>query len=100
MYAVVRRIKVKPHLVGESVQRIEHGLVPLLRKEPGFVHLYIVQVGEGEGLSISVFETKEHTEEGNRKTLEWAKEHIFPLAQGPAEVVGLGEILLHKKKLG
>ncbi len=31
MYAVLRRIKVQPHFVEESVQRIEHSLIPLLR---------------------------------------------------------------------
>jgi len=42
MYAVLRRIKVQPHFVEESVQRMEHGLVPLLRNESGFVELYVV----------------------------------------------------------
>jgi heme-degrading monooxygenase HmoA len=98
MYAVLRRITVHPHFVEESVQRIEHGLMPLLRNEPGFVELYVVQVGQGEGVSISIFATRADAEAGNRKSLEWAKEQIFPLAQGPAEIVGVGEILLHQKK--
>jgi len=42
MCAVLRRIKVQPHFVEESVQRMEHGLVPLLRNESGFVELYVV----------------------------------------------------------
>jgi heme-degrading monooxygenase HmoA len=98
MYAVLRRITVQPHFLEESVRRVEQGLMPLLRNEPGFVELYVVQVGEGEGVSISIFETREDAEDGNRKSLEWAKEQIFPLAVGPAEIVGLGEILLHQKK--
>jgi heme-degrading monooxygenase HmoA len=98
MYAVLRRIQVQPHLVEESVQRMEHGLVPLLRNEPGFVELYVVLVGEGEGVSISIFEARQDAEAGNRKSLEWAREQIFPLALGPAEVVGVGEILLHQTK--
>ncbi len=98
MYAVLRRIKVHPQFVEESVQRIEHGLIPLLRNEPGFVELSLVLVGEGEGVSISTFETRQDAEEGNRKSLDWAREHIFPLAQGAAEIVGVGEILLHQKK--
>ncbi len=98
MYAVLRRIKVQPHFVEESIRRIEHGLVPLLRNEPGFVELSIVQVGEGEGVSISFFETEEDAENGNRKSLEWAREQLFPLALGPAEVMGVGEILLRQKK--
>jgi len=95
MYAVLRRIKVQPHFIEESVQRMEHGLVPLLRSEPGFVELYVVQVGESERVSISIFQTRQDAEEGNNKSLEWAKEQIFPLAPGPAEILGVGEILLH-----
>ena len=99
MYAVLRRIHVQPHFVEESVRRIERGLIPLLRNEPGFVELYVVQVGEGEGISISLFETSEDAENGNNTSLEWAREQIFPLAEGPAEVVGIGELLLHKKRV-
>ncbi len=80
----------------ESVRRIEHGLVPLVSREPGFVEFYLVRVGEDEGLSISIFETQEEAEEENRKSLEWAKEHIAPIAQGPAEIGALGEVLIHK----
>jgi len=98
MYAVMRRIKVQPHFVEESIQRMHHGLVPLLRNEPGFVEIYVVLVGEGEGVSISIFETRQDAEEGNNKSLEWAREEIFPLALGPAEIVGVGEILLHQTK--
>lgn len=98
MYAVLRRIKVQPRFVEESVKRMDYGLVPLLRNEPGFVSFSVVQVGEGEGVSISIFETREDAEEGNSKSLEWAREQIFPLALGPAEIVGVGEVVLHQTK--
>ncbi|MEP7188888.1 MAG: antibiotic biosynthesis monooxygenase [Roseiflexaceae bacterium] len=98
MYAIIRRIKVQPQLLEELVRRTEQAFVPLLRDEPGFVEFTVAQVGQDEGLSISIFETKEAAEEGNRKAFEWAKEQLFPLAQGPAEVVGFGQILIHHKK--
>lgn len=98
MYAVLRRIHVQPQFVEESVKRMEHGLVPLLRKEPGFVEISVVLVGEGEGVSISIFETGQDAEEGNRRSLEWAREQIFPLALGPAEIIGVGEVLLHQTR--
>src|SRR5579859_1387932 len=97
MYAVLRRIRVQPHLVEEAVQRIERGLVPLLKNGSGFVELDIVLVGRDEGVSISIFETREAAEKGNALSLEWAREQIFPLAQGPAEIIGVGEIVLHQK---
>ncbi|HLZ56965.1 MAG TPA: antibiotic biosynthesis monooxygenase [Ktedonosporobacter sp.] len=99
MYLILRRVNVKPDFVEESTQRIQQGLVPLVSSSPGFVAFYLVQISEHEGISITVFETREQAEEGNRKSLEWAKTEIFPLAQGPAEIVGVGEVLIHQEKV-
>lgn len=96
MNAIVQRVNVQPGLVEESIQRIEQGLVPLVSHEPGFVGFYLVRVGEDTGISITIFETREQAEEGNRKSLEWAREQIYPLAQGPAEDIGVGEVVLHR----
>ncbi len=98
MYAIMRRIKLQPRFMEEALQKTEQFFVQPLRKEPGFLDFYSVQVGESEFVSISLFETKEKAEEGNRKALEWAREQLFPLAQGPAEMVGAGAALLHQKK--
>jgi heme-degrading monooxygenase HmoA len=98
MYAIMRRIKIQPHLMEEAIQKTEQFFVQPLSKEPGFLKFYSVRVGESEFVSISLFETRETAEEGNRKALEWARENLFPLAQGPAEIVGGGEVLLHQKK--
>jgi heme-degrading monooxygenase HmoA len=98
MYAIMRRIKIQPHFMEEAVQKTEQFFVQPLRKEPGFLEFYSVQVGESEFVSISLFETKEEAEEGNRRALEWAREQLFPLAEAPAEMVGAGSILLHQKK--
>ena len=53
MYAPIRRLKVKPGLIDEVVQRIENGFVPIISSVPGFVEYVGVQVGEDEGLTIS-----------------------------------------------
>jgi heme-degrading monooxygenase HmoA len=98
MYVIMRRIKIQPHLMEEARQRTEQFFLQSLSKEPGFLEFYSVQVGESEFVSISLFETKEEAEEGNRRALEWAREALFPLAEGPAEIVGVGAVLLHQKK--
>ena len=98
MYAIMRRIKIQPRFMEEAVQKTEQFFVKPLRNEPGFLEFYSVQVGESEFVSISLFETKEEAEEGNRRALEWAREQLFPLAEAPAEMVGVGPILLHQKK--
>lgn len=83
MYAALRRIKVKPGFIDEAVRRIGNGFVPLVRSAPGFVEYVGVQVGEDEGLTISLFETQEQAEESTRRAAEWVKQHLAPLAAGP-----------------
>lgn len=98
MYTVMRRIKIQPHFMEEATARTEQIFLPVLRNEPGFIEFYSVQTAADEAVSISIFETREEAEEGNRRALEWAKEQLFPLAQGPAEIIGVGEVLLYRAK--
>ncbi|GHO47483.1 hypothetical protein [Ktedonospora formicarum] len=100
MYAIIRQITIQPHLVEEAIKITGQVFLPVLRNEPGFVDFYSILVAENEAMSISFFETKEEAEEGNRKALEWAKEQLFPLALGPAEIIGVGKVVLHQRKEG
>jgi hypothetical protein len=85
-------MKVNSGLLVEAVQRIEIGFVPLISDMPGFVEYTVMQAGEEEGLTISVFETQEQVEESNRRAAEWAKENLAPLGAGPYEMVAAGNI--------
>jgi heme-degrading monooxygenase HmoA len=96
MYAAIRRLKMKPGLIDEAVRRIENGFVPLLRSVPGFVEYVGVQVGEDEGLTISLFKTQEQAEESTRRAAEWVKQNLAPLAAGPLEIVAVGEVRFRK----
>jgi len=98
MYVAIRRMKGQPGSIDEAARRIENGLVPILRSVPGFVEYDVVQVGEDEGLTISVYETQEQVEESNRRAAEWVKENLAPLAAGPLEIVAVGEVRIHKGK--
>ena len=98
MYVAIRRVRAKPGVFDEVVQRDEGGLVPLLRSIPGFVEFDLVQVGEDVGVSLLLFETQEQAEEANRQAAQWVKENIVLLAAGPAEIVAVGEMRLRKGK--
>jgi hypothetical protein len=65
---------------------------------PGFVEYTLMQVAEEEGLTISVFETKEQAEESNRKAAEWVSQNLAPLATGPYEIVEVGDMRFRKGK--
>lgn len=92
MYLLIRRLKVKPHLLDEAIQRVKSGYVPIISNEPGFVAFYGAKVGEDEGLTVSLFETQNSAEDANKRALVWAGENLAPLAQGPAEIIAVGEI--------
>src|SRR6266581_4862890 len=98
MYAAIRRLKARPGVFDEVVQRDESGLVPLLRSVSGFVEFVLVQVEEDVGVSISLFETQEQAEEASRRTADWVKQNVVPLVAGPAEIVAVGEVRLRKGK--
>jgi heme-degrading monooxygenase HmoA len=98
MYVAIRRQKIQPGLIDEAVRRVEDGLVPIISSVPGFVEYDVVQVGEDVGITISVFETQEQTEESNRRAAEWVKQNLVPLAAGPHEIVAVGEVRIHKGK--
>ena len=98
MYVAIRRMKGQPGSIDEAALRIENGLVPILSSVPGFVEYDVVQVGEDEGLTISVYETQEQVEESNRRAAEWVKENLASLAAGPLEIVAVGEVRIHKGK--
>jgi heme-degrading monooxygenase HmoA len=98
MYVAIRRMKGQPGVFDEAARRIENGLVPILSSVPGFIEYDVVQVGEDEGLTISVYETQEQAEESNRRAAEWVKENLAPLAAGPLEIVAVGEVRIHQGK--
>ena len=98
MFAVVRRLTVKPGTFDEAIRRDESGLLPILSSAPGFVEFTLLQVGEDVGVSVTIFETQEQADEANRRAAEWIKENMIPLSAGPAEAIGAGKVLLHKTK--
>lgn len=75
MYIAIRRMKVKSGLIDEAIHRIENGFVPLIQNIPGFIEYTLMHVADEEGITISVFETQEQTEESNRRAAEWVSQN-------------------------
>jgi heme-degrading monooxygenase HmoA len=92
MFLAIRRLKVQPGLLDEAVRLVENEMLPLLSSMPGFVEYEVVQIGDNEGLTISIFETQEQAEESNRRAAEWVKPRFAQFAAGPHEIVAVGEV--------
>ena len=92
MYIAIRRMKVKSGQLDEAIQRIESGFVPLLNTMPGYVEYIVMQAGEKEGITISVFERQEQAEESNRRASEWVSQNLASLAVESHEILAIGDV--------
>ena len=63
--------------VGDALQSLadhaENGLVPVLRECPGFVAYYVVDAGDGEAVTICVFESRETELASREKALAYER---------------------------
>jgi hypothetical protein len=64
MYAVVSTVRIED--VGPAREALADLRVSLVPRAPGFVSAYWLAPVDGIGLSVIVFETKEHAEEAAR----------------------------------
>ena len=98
MYIAIRRMKVKSGLFNEALQRIENGFVPVISTIPGYVEYIVMQAGEEEGITISVFEKKEQAEESDKRAVEWFSQNLAQLVTVPHEIVAEGDTWFLKWK--
>jgi hypothetical protein len=86
MYTMIRKYYIIPGTGGEWMQRVQEGLVPLLREGPEFFAYYDVEVRTDEVVSISLFETQAGAEASLSRTARWILEHLTPLLQTFPEI--------------
>ena len=59
----------------ELARRAEEGILPILKSQPGFKS-YSVAIGDGEVLSLSVWETRADAEAGSEAVASWVAENM------------------------
>lgn len=96
MYTSIRRYKMDKTRVEELTRRVQEGFIPLLAESPGFVSYYVVDGGEGEVATISVFNDREGAESSNTMAREWVKENLTDVELGPPDITA-GEIVTHRQ---
>lgn len=91
MYAVIRHFD-KMRAVEEAGRRATAGLGPMLRKAAGFRGYHVVDCGDGAGMSISLFETRDSAEAAHRQALDWIRANLSDLTDS-APTVYAGEVV-------
>jgi hypothetical protein len=56
-------------------RRAEEGILPILKSQPGF-RAYSVAIGDGEVLSLSVWDTRADAEAGSEVVASWVAENM------------------------
>jgi hypothetical protein len=79
----------------EVTKRVEEGLVPLLKSTSGFIAYYATKFENGDLGGVSVFESKEHSDNALEQTMSWVKENLSELLPNAPEVMR-GEVLIHE----
>jgi hypothetical protein len=93
-FLVIRHYRLAPGAdVAEVVRRTEQDFVPILRQIDGFVEYYNVDLGNGEGATISVFSSQAGAEESTAQAATWVQANIADLFAGPPQVMQGGVVL-------
>ena len=87
MFAVIRHYHFDRKEGAEIDRRIREEFVPLIKNAKGFVRYYCLDIGNGEGASLSVFQDKAGADESVRLAADYIKEHLSKLLIQKSEII-------------
>ena len=97
MYAAIRRYHTDPDSVDEVARRVNEEFVDIISDMPGFVAYFVLNAGQGEIGSVSVFEDQKSAEESNPRAEVWVRQNLSDLLPTPPEFAA-GEVVAYKAK--
>lgn len=87
MFARKVSMQLKPNSVAELTQRLEKEIIPMLRKEKGFLdEITFVVPGGKEAFGISLWESPENAEAYNRATYPEVTKILSKVVEGTPQV--------------
>jgi hypothetical protein len=90
MFAVVRKFQMSS--VDQAGRKAADELGPMLKKNPGFRGYYVIKFGDNVGGSLTLFDTREASDESHRKALGWIRTSLAEHLEGEPEV-WTGEVI-------
>jgi heme-degrading monooxygenase HmoA len=94
MYLTLRQYAGAGPRVDQIAGRLEGGLVPLLKRSPGFKGYCALGSEDGDGVSMSLFETVEQANKANEQARSWVQSNMRDLLPDPPEVFAGESVLL------
>ena len=104
MYATIRRYSTKtavtPQTIDEFKRRIEEKFVPTIQDIRGFHSYGVLNTGNKELLSISIFEDRQGATEATRKAAEFVQKDPLKDQLSKPEVIEGDLLLLRESGVG
>ncbi len=88
MFARVVELNCKPEKIGELRTRLDQDILPVLRKQKGFVDELVLNSDQENGrvLAISLWNTRDDAERYQRETYSKIAEQLRPAITGEPQV--------------
>jgi Antibiotic biosynthesis monooxygenase len=97
MYAAIRRYHTDPDYIDEIARRVNEEFLDIISDMPGFVAYFVMNAGQGELGSVSVFEDQQSAEESNSRAEEWVRQNLSELLPTPPDFAP-GEVVAYRAK--
>jgi heme-degrading monooxygenase HmoA len=95
MYVAIGRYTGAKGTSDEIGRDAQHAVV-FLREMPGFVGWYLLDAGDANWTSVSIFDSRIGAEESTRVAAAYVREHLAQYFPNPPEVT-VGEVAAHGK---
>ncbi len=94
MHIVIRQYKVDPAVVDDVTRRVREGFAPYISQVmPGFVEYYWIDAGDGNLISLSIFEDQAVAQASTKVAAGYVRDHLASII-GEAPNVIEGEVFV------
>jgi hypothetical protein len=94
MYLTLRRYAGAASRIEQVSLKVKAGLVPILKRVPGFQSYCTLATEAGDGVSLSLFETEQAASQANEQARSWVMSNLSDLLPDPPEVFA-GPVVMH-----
>jgi hypothetical protein len=76
MFVSVRHYRLREGSMDDLARRVDETFADQISSQPGFVSYEFLDCGDGEVMTVSVFQTEEEAEASRELAQRWTEEHL------------------------